>query len=206
MKDEQEQRRIARDFLEKNVPCFRGNGAECAEWPLQVDWNYGKANGTANIDGANAQAEASALAGAIVTEEAKKRAATHISESATEEEKKAALGVGGARFNEGKVRFDLMPPDALWELAKVYTFGARKYKDRNWEKGMVWGICFAAAMRHLWKWWRGERNDPESGLHHLAHAAWNCMAALSYELRGMTQHDDRFRIEEHAGSLGFPHD
>jgi hypothetical protein len=29
---------------------------------------------------------------------------------------------------------------------------------------------FAALMRHLTAWWDGERADPESGLHHLAHA------------------------------------
>uniref|UniRef100_UPI001E4FF338 dATP/dGTP diphosphohydrolase domain-containing protein n=1 Tax=Acetomicrobium sp. S15 = DSM 107314 TaxID=2529858 RepID=UPI001E4FF338 len=37
------------------------------------------------------------------------------------------------------LRYDLIPSDALRELAKVYTVGAEKYGERNWEKGMSWG-------------------------------------------------------------------
>ena len=98
---------------------------------------------------------------------------------------------GGLRYDGGKLRFDLFPPDALEELAKVYTMGAAKYAARNWERGQKYGVCFGAAMRHLWAWWRGEQRDKESGLHPLAHAAWNVLALLAYELRGMTDLDDR---------------
>lgn len=84
------------------------------------------------------------------------------------------------KFDIGKERYDLIPAEPLSELAKVYTFGAKKYGDRNWEKGLTWGRVFAAIMRHLWKFWRGEKFDEESGLHHLAHAAWGCLALLEY--------------------------
>ena len=97
----------------------------------------------------------------------------------------------GRKDDDGKARFDLLPPDALWEVVRVYTFGAGKYGDRNWEKGIRWGRVFAAICRHLFAWWLGERHDPETGLSHLAHAAWGCKTLLAYELRGMTEFDER---------------
>jgi hypothetical protein len=96
----------------------------------------------------------------------------------------------GRKDDHGKERFDLIPPYALLELARVYTMGASKYEDRNWEKGMKWGRVFAAIMRHLWQWWGGLRIDHESGLSHLSHAAWGCFALLEYDRRGIGE-DDR---------------
>lgn len=86
----------------------------------------------------------------------------------------------GVKFDEGKLRFDLLPPHALEKLVEVYTYGARKYADRNWEKGMAWSRTFGAIMRHAWKFWKGEDYDKESGLHHMAHAAFNCLALVEY--------------------------
>lgn len=91
----------------------------------------------------------------------------------------------GVKHDDGKLRWDLLPPDALDEVVRVYTLGALKYGDRNWEKGMRWGRIFAAIMRHLWAWWRGERFDPETGITHLAHAAWGCLTLIAYEKRGV---------------------
>lgn len=96
----------------------------------------------------------------------------------------------GVKYDGDKERFDLLPPGPLTELARVYTFGATKYADRNWEKGMRWGRVFAACMRHLWAWWRGEEVDKESGLSHLAHAAWNIFALMEYRRTHPAQ-DDR---------------
>lgn len=89
-----------------------------------------------------------------------------------------------------KQRFDLIPPDALFEIAEVYTLGAKKYGDRNWQKGMRWGRTFSAIMRHLWAWLGGEDWDRETGLSHLAHAAWGCLTLLAYSRRGLGV-DDR---------------
>lgn len=98
----------------------------------------------------------------------------------------------GVKFDQGKARYDLVPAHALDELVKVYTFGAKKYSDRNWEKGMSWTRCFAALMRHSWAWLRGETHDPESGLHHMAHAAFTCLALVEYA-RTKKGQDDRPR-------------
>lgn len=90
---------------------------------------------------------------------------------------------GGLRYNDGKVRFDLLPPEALWELANLYTKGAIKYADRNWERGMSWGKCFASMMRHAWSFWRGEEIDEETGVHHMIAVAWNAFAIYTYSIR-----------------------
>ena len=97
---------------------------------------------------------------------------------------------GGIKLDSEKLRYDLIPPDALEELAKVYTFGARKYGDRNWEKGLRWGRVFGAVFRHFIAWAKGEDADEETGLHPLAHAAWGCLTLLAYAKRGIGQ-DDR---------------
>lgn len=96
----------------------------------------------------------------------------------------------GLRYDAGKLRFDLIPPDALEALAKVYTVGAAKYADRNWEKGMSWGRVFGSLMRHSWAFWRGEEIDEETDCHHMALAAWNCFALFRYSTRGVGT-DDR---------------
>ena len=87
---------------------------------------------------------------------------------------------GGIKYDGGKLRYDLIPVDALEELVKVYTVGAQKYGDRNWEKGMEWGRIFGAIQRHLWAFWKGEDHDPETGILHLSHACWGCMALIHY--------------------------
>jgi len=97
----------------------------------------------------------------------------------------------GVKFDQGKNRYDLIPGYALNELAKIYTYGTKKYDDNNWRKGMKWGRIFGAMMRHAWAFWRGESLDPESGLHHLAHAAWQCFTLIEYE-KTKPELDDRF--------------
>ncbi len=91
----------------------------------------------------------------------------------------------GKKFDDGKLPYDLLPGDAIEEIVKVLQFGAVKYGERNWEKGMKWNRPFAALMRHMWAWWRGEGKDPETGLSHLAHAGCCILFLLSYTLRGL---------------------
>ena len=84
------------------------------------------------------------------------------------------------KFDTEKIRVDLLPVKPVLEIAKVFTFGANKYADRNWEKGLKWGRVYGAALRHLFYWFLGEDKDPESGLSHLAHAGCNIMFLLEY--------------------------
>ena len=41
----------------------------------------------------------------------------------------------GVKHDSGKLRMDLVPPEAIKAMADVLTSGAAKYGDRNWEKG-----------------------------------------------------------------------
>lgn len=109
----------------------------------------------------------------------------------TQRAQAARLPAGGVKFDQGKLRFDLMPPEALEEIAAVFTCGANKYGVRNWEAGMDWGRCFGATMRHLWAWWRGEEKDSESGISHLAHAAAGIMFLITYSKRNIGLDDRR---------------
>lgn len=97
----------------------------------------------------------------------------------------------GVKLDTGKSRIDLVPQELIIATGNVLGFGAAKYEERNWEKGMKWGRLYAALMRHMWAWWGGEKLDPESGMPHLHHAV-TCLAMLiAYEARG-TGTDDRY--------------
>lgn len=99
--------------------------------------------------------------------------------------------MSGTKHDAGKARLDLLAFDALTGTADVLTFGAAKYAARNWEQGIAYGRVFAALLRHLWAWWRGEEADPESGLPHLDHAACCLMFLQAYSKRGLSAFDDR---------------
>ena len=105
----------------------------------------------------------------------------------------------GVKFDTDKPRYDLIPPELLDGVAKVLTFGAAKYGDRNWEQGIDSGRVFAALMRHMWAWWRGERDDPESGMSHLYHAACNVAFLIAFESRDMiTDRQERHHADAEA--------
>jgi hypothetical protein len=96
----------------------------------------------------------------------------------------------GRKDDAQKARFDLLPPELLYGTANVLAFGAAKYGERNWEQGMHWGRVFAALMRHMWSWWRGDAVDAETGMSHLHHAACCIAFLIAYEARGIGK-DDR---------------
>ena len=101
---------------------------------------------------------------------------------------------GAIRDNEGKVRWDLLPYDALDSIARILTDGASEYGDRNWEKGFPWTSVFASLIRHLTAWMLGEDTDRKSGRLHLAHAGCNVLFLLAFYLR-KTGTDDRVKVK-----------
>ena len=87
---------------------------------------------------------------------------------------------GGRKFDGGKPEYGLLPPLALEETVKVLTFGAQKYERDNWKKVPDSKRRYFDAMeRHIWAYKKGEQMDPESGIHHLAHAM--CCLMFLYE-------------------------
>lgn len=83
------------------------------------------------------------------------------------------------RDDSEKLRTELIPPSADIALARVLTFGARKYAPRNWEKGLAWSRVIGPLKRHLAAFEHGEDIDPESGLLHVEHLL--CNAAFLVE-------------------------
>jgi len=99
--------------------------------------------------------------------------------------------VVGHKADEDKLRYDLIPPEAMEALATVLTYGAKKYGDRNWEKGISADRLWAAAQRHLWTWWYdfdmssgGDSLDTESELSHLSHALACIVFLITLKARG----------------------
>lgn len=80
---------------------------------------------------------------------------------------------------DGKLMWDLLPLSIIKEVVKVFTFGAKKYGPNRWqnlENG--YDRYKATLFRHIVAYEEGETTDPESGIHHLAHAGWNVLAML----------------------------
>jgi len=80
--------------------------------------------------------------------------------------------------NEGKGRFDLLPPQAIRALAIHYQKGCQKYGERNWEKGIPISRYIDSAIRHLFQFLDGLDDE-----NHLISAAWNIISAYETILR-----------------------
>jgi hypothetical protein len=62
---------------------------------------------------------------------------------------------------------------ALLEVARHFEAGAKKYDDRNWEKGQPLHVFVDSGLRHLVKWTRGDQDEP-----HDSAFLWNMMCLL----------------------------
>lgn len=96
----------------------------------------------------------------------------------------------GLRFNNGKLRYDLVHPWAHERMVNVLTKGANKYAPRNWENGMAWSNVISSLKRHLAAIEQGEDYDPESNELHAAHIACNAHFLTAY-YKIYPQGDDR---------------
>lgn len=116
---------------------------------------------------------------------------TGIVECASKPLETDPLGVGqhelGAKLDAGKPMADLVLGDfsnALLAVADVGTFGANKYTRHGWRYVQDGQERYAdAGVRHRLKGHQ-EDLDPDSGLLHKAHEAWNVLAELEYMLSG----------------------
>jgi len=82
----------------------------------------------------------------------------------------------GLRYNSGKLQPSLLSPHALKGVMRVMAIGAVKYKPRNWEKGLPLAEIIDSLVRHTWALQGGQFADPETGLPHADHIAWNALA------------------------------
>lgn len=98
----------------------------------------------------------------------------------------------GAMKGRKDVELFTAPPLGLQEYGRVCSYGSNgKYAQNNWRLGFTWSLSANALLRHYLAWAGGEDRDPESGLHHLAHAAWHCLVLVQYA-HDHPEKDDRF--------------
>lgn len=97
------------------------------------------------------------------------------------------------RANSNKVQMShvLDFPRAMALLAQVASQGAEKYQRGNFQRGQYASVTLDSLMRHLFKWWAGEDDDPESGNSHLGHVMWNAIVLAEDMQRGIKEQDDR---------------
>ena len=99
------------------------------------------------------------------------------------------------KYDQGKPNIALIPPEALLDIAKVFTFGAEKYGVNNWRidgANTSWSRTYGSIQRHLTSWLAGEDTDPESGESHLTHAATQIMILMTHQTDGHSNQDDRY--------------
>ena len=84
-----------------------------------------------------------------------------------------------------KVPLSGMPAPVLLECGLVKLHGDLKYGRYNWrEAGVRASVYYDASIRHLMAWYEGEDIDPDSGVHHLAHAMTGLSVLRDSQMRG----------------------
>tara|TARA_R110000851_G_scaffold78000_5_gene172074 strand:+ start:13929 stop:14261 length:333 start_codon:yes stop_codon:yes gene_type:complete len=99
--------------------------------------------------------------------------------------------MAGDRFNTGKLRWSLVSMSALAPMVRVLMFGAQKYNDNNWKKGLKYTEVCESLQRHMNSFMEGEDDDPESKLTHVGHILCNALF-LSYMFLFKKDMDDRY--------------
>jgi len=89
--------------------------------------------------------------------------------------------MSAARYNTGKLRWDLVDWEGIEEMLKVLEFGANKYAANNWQKGLHKKEILESTQRHLIKLFQDEEVDQESQLHHAGHIMCNMMFYLYHD-------------------------
>ena len=85
---------------------------------------------------------------------------------------------------------------ALLDVSKQYEDGAKKYNDRNWEKGIPVHCFIDSAVRHYLKWCRGDTDEP-----HDRAFVWNILGAIWTHRNKPEMIDLPFKEGEHDQSV-----
>lgn len=106
----------------------------------------------------------------------------------------------GTKNDQGKARMDLLSPVAVEQVAQVLAFGAKKYADHNWRKGLSFSRVIGSLLRHSFDFMRGVDVDAESGLPQTAHIMCNAMF-LCEMWATRKDLDDRFKLPKEKPSV-----
>ena len=99
---------------------------------------------------------------------------------------------GALKHQVDKNRLELVPPEAIEAMGRVLTYGASKYADRNWSKGIPYMTTYASAMRHMLSWSKGIDVDEESGQLHIEMALTNLAMMVTQVVLERDDLDDRY--------------
>ena len=92
-----------------------------------------------------------------------------------------------------KPGIECLPLAPMLEAGQVCRHGAAKYGPHNWRDIAIRPSAYlSSTFRHLALWWEGQDIDPESGLHHIAHAIAGLAILRDAQLCGEDD-DDRPR-------------
>lgn len=101
--------------------------------------------------------------------------------------------VKAKKNDTGKLDYTLLPLSGLESVVQALEFGAKKYGAFNYKaKGFTTRRLCAATLRHVLAYLKGEDNDPESGLSHLAHAGASILMLLEKIQDKSLDADDRY--------------
>lgn len=90
-----------------------------------------------------------------------------------------------------KVSLSRVSSLVLMEMSLGMLEGDRKYGGHNYRvAGVLAGVYYDAAQRHLMAWWEGEDIDPDSGLSHISKAL-SCLSVLRDSMHTGNWVDDR---------------
>lgn len=111
----------------------------------------------------------------------------------------------GAKLDAGKPNLALVFGgfhQSLREVGDVGTYGATKYSPNGWkEVSNAEERYLSAALRHILAYLGGERNDPDTGINHLAHASWNTLASRQSVLSKSEPEKSPFREQVTSGMI-----
>jgi hypothetical protein len=121
--------------------------------------------------------------------------------ASAKERKHPASKTGAEREALGVPYFKQLPLESLAAGAAALEYGAYKYSDRNWEKGLPWQQMIDSLKRHIDDFERGHNYDDGSdgsGLHQVCMIMAGAMMLSTSVIRGIGEDDRMPAVSEQA--------
>lgn len=108
---------------------------------------------------------------------------------------------GALRESLGVPYFRQVPLEAIAAGAASLEYGAKKYHDRNWEKGLPWQQMIDSLKRHIDDFERGkdyDDGDDGSDLHQVCMIMASAMMLSASVIRGIGEDDRLPPVDKNA--------